>query len=89
MGGWYGGMMGGWGAMLGMGLLWIVLLAVIIWAVVRLLPDRRTGTGAPDSTPHETPEQILDRRFARGEIDLETYRTQRDVLAQARKDDRR
>lgn len=89
MGGWYGGMMGGWGGMLGMGLLWIILLAVIIWVVVRLLPDRRAGTGAPDITPQETPEQILDRRFARGEIDLETYQAQRDALAQARKDVRR
>lgn len=86
MGGWYGGMMGGWGGMLGMGLLWIILLAVIIWAVVRLLPDRRAGTGAPDITPQETPEQILARRFARGEIDLETYQAQRDVLTQTRKD---
>lgn len=83
-GGW-GGM--GWGGMIGMVLIWVVLIALIVWAVTRLLPARRVEGGSPQP-PQETPEEILDRRFARGEIDLETYQAQRDVLASARKERR-
>jgi putative membrane protein len=71
--------MGGW---FFMGLFWLVLLGVIIWAVVRLLPSRHQVTGGPSVA--DTPEEILDRRFARGEIDLETYQAQRAALAQSR-----
>lgn len=80
--GWYGGGMG-FGAWMFMGVFWLVLLGVIIWAVVRLLPDRRDGghAGVIDG-----PEEILDRRFARGEIDLETYQAQRAALTSARGD---
>jgi putative membrane protein len=66
-----------------MGLFWLVLLGVILFLVVRLLP----GTGTPDGDgrpPQDSPEDILDKRFARGEIDLETYQAQRAALAQAR-----
>ena len=82
--GWYGGGMGP-GMWLFMGLFWLVLLGVIIWAVVRLLPGRGAGSGNSGSVPPaDTPEDILDRRFARGEIDLETYQAQRAALASAR-----
>lgn len=79
--GWYGSGMGmaGW---FFMGVFWLVLLGVIIWAVVRLLPSRHQSMGAPGAA--ETPEEILDRRFARGEIDLETYQAHRATLAQSR-----
>jgi putative membrane protein len=74
--GWYGGGMGlmGW---LFMGTFWVALLALIVWLVVRLLPsaDRAGDRGSVDS-----PEDILDRRFARGEIDDETYAAQRTAL---------
>lgn len=81
--GWYGSGMG-FGGWLFMGLFWLVLLGVIIWAVVRLLPARHNGYAG--SNTRETPEEILDRRFARGEIDAETYQAQRATLAQARGD---
>jgi putative membrane protein len=80
--GWYGGGMGA-GAWMFMGLFWLVLLGLIIWAVVRLLPGRDGGSGHGGAGP-ETPEEILDRRFARGEIDLETYQAQRAALVSAR-----
>ena len=77
-------MMGyGWGMGLGgwifMGLFWFVVIGVIIWAAVALLPGRRPA--GPDS---ERPEEILDRRFALGEIDAEQYRRARDELAASR-----
>ena len=77
--GWYGGGMGvaGW---LFMGLFWVALLALILWLVVRLLPSRdRSAVDGQDS-----PEEILDRRFARGEIDEQTYTAQRAALAKTR-----
>ena len=77
--GWYGGGMG-YGAWMFMGVFWLVLLGVIIWAVVRLLPARRDGA----SRDVDSPEDILDRRFARGEIDAEAYQVQRAALAAAR-----
>jgi putative membrane protein len=87
--GWYGGGMGA-GAWVAMGVLWIALLAGIIWLVVRLLPSN-THTGALSATPRsaQTPVQesaldILDRRFAQGDINLETYQAHRAALIAAR-----
>jgi putative membrane protein len=48
---------------------WAALLAVIVWAVLRVGP----GGEAPSSLPTERPLQILDRRLASGELDDETY----------------
>jgi putative membrane protein len=80
----YGGM--GWGGMawvgmIGMVLVWVILIAAVVWAVTRLLPGRTTRRAQGSG---ETPEEILDRRFAMGEIDIETYQTQRAALKQAR-----
>jgi putative membrane protein len=75
--GWYGNGMG-YGVWMFMGLFWLVLIGAIVWLVVRLLPAR-----APGAPQRETPEEILDKRFARGELDLETYQAQRTALAQS------
>jgi putative membrane protein len=77
MGGWYGGGMG-LGAWLFMGAFWVALLAVIVWLVVRLLP---TGGRPARDAGADSPEDILDRRFARGEIDEPVYAAQRAALA--------
>lgn len=73
-GGW-----GGWGWLTLMPLLWIVLIGLIVWAAIRLSqrPSDRPG-GQPG---RESPQEILDRRFASGEIDAETYVRARDTLA--------
>lgn len=82
-GGW--GMGGaGWVLML---VVWVLLVAVIVWGVTRLLPGSATRH-ADRPNRVETPEEILDRRFASGEIDAETYRTARDELAARRAEPR-
>lgn len=69
---------GGWIAMT---VFWVALLALIVWAVVRVFP---TG-GSRDVGPREeTPEEILDRRFAAGELDAQTYQEMRTTLASGR-----
>ena len=75
--GWYGSGMG-LGAWLFMGTFWVALLALIVWLVVRLLP---AGNRPAAGESVESPEDILDRRFARGEIDEQTYAAQRSALA--------
>ncbi len=87
----YGGM--GWGGlgiggMIGMIVIWLLLIAAIVWAVSRLLPGRQARQGQSESG-QETPEEILDRRFARGEIDVETYQVQRAALVSARGEGKR
>jgi putative membrane protein len=77
--GWYGTGMMGLGGWLFMGLFWVALLVLVVWLVVRLLPSRQPPAGG-----QETPEDILDRRFARGEIDEQTYASQRAALANTR-----
>lgn len=63
-----------------MGLFWVVIIGLVVWAVVALLPGSRLGgRGRP-----EPPEEILDRRFALGEIDVEQYRQAREELAASR-----
>ena len=79
--GWYGG--GGTGSLgwLGMGGFWLVLIGLIIWLVVRLLP------GSGSATTRNTGEsalEILDRRLANGQIDVEPWQAQRAAILTAR-----
>ncbi|MEU6066733.1 MULTISPECIES: SHOCT domain-containing protein [Streptomyces] len=78
---WDGG--SGWAWMAFMPLLWIALIGLVVWAVVRLAQhpaSRRDDTdGGP--APTETPEEVLDHRFASGEIGPETYAEMRKQLS--------
>jgi putative membrane protein len=77
------GWSGGW---IFMGLFWFLLLALIVFLVLRLLPG---GGGRIRWQQGESPLDVLDHRFARGELDLETYRSQRAALQEALAHDRR
>lgn len=72
--GWYdNGWMNGSGILM-MLLIWGGLIALGIWTVTRL-------TRSSPTTPQvETPRQILDRRFAAGEINAEEYAQTRHIL---------
>jgi putative membrane protein len=75
--GWNSG--GGMGSLgwLGMGVFWLILLGLIVWLVVRLLPDN--GSGRARSTGDSAPD-ILDRRLANGQMDLPSWQAQRVAL---------
>lgn len=79
-------MMDGWDNGMGvfgwivMTFLWVGVVALIVWAVANLFPGR---TGRADNAP-ERPEEILDRRLARGEIDQAAYDELRAKLRAAR-----
>ena len=65
-GGWHMGWMAIW---------WIrgpALIAVVVWALMK-------GASTP-SARSESAEEILRRRYARGELDDETFRRMRDEL---------
>ena len=75
---------GGWAWMMTlMPLVWITLVGLTVWAVVSLTQ----GAGGREPRRYrrqlrrETPEEILDRRFASGEIDADAYAAAREQLA--------
>ena len=70
------GMMGFGVLMMLFGLLLLVgIVALIIWAVLRL-----TGSGRPSSPGGDQARQILGQRYARGEIDQDEYQRIRREL---------
>ena len=82
----YGGGMGA-GGWIAMTVFWVALLVLIAWAVARAFPSI---SNRGDATPRqETSREVLDRRYAAGELDTETYRSMRDVVAGERGGERR
>ncbi len=76
---WSGGMSAtGWVLM---SVLWVVLIVVIVWALAALLG--RNGRIGGEASISERPDEILDRRFASGEIDAQTYDALRTKLREA------
>jgi putative membrane protein len=74
---------GGWGVgnwlLMGFGMLlfWAVVVAGIVWLVHWTSAGRTAQTVSPSRT---TALDILDQRYARGEIGDEEYRTRRETL---------
>lgn len=54
-------------------MLWIALLASIVWLVIR---SRRSA----GDTPLDRATEILAARFARGEIEIDEYRRRHDEI---------
>ena len=88
IGGWQGygygygmmgpGMMGGFGTMFLMPILWIVVLGLIIWAVVAAV--RKTGESSSPTRSSDSALEILKRRYARGEITKQEYEERKKDL---------
>ena len=72
----------GWGWMALMMVMMLLFWGAIIAGIVWLIRGASWGTTprVPDASK-ETPAEILDRRFAQGEISEEDYRARREVLA--------
>ena len=63
--------------------LWIALIVVLIWALIRWLNRKMTPLVPPySSTPPSGPSalEILNQRYARGEIDTASYEQMRERL---------
>ena len=65
------GLMGG----LGMILVWLVPIALVVWLLSRSASGRQG-----EDKPARTPLEILDERYARGEIGREEYLSRRADL---------
>ena len=71
----YGGM--GWTGWLMMTLVMVAFWALVVYAVVAIT---RSDRPTRDKTEDEDPLRILDRRFARGEIDEDEYHRRHGAL---------
>ena len=69
---------GGWGFGMGLGMwvFWILLVVIIIVLVKVISP----GSGSSPTTPDKSPMEILEARYARGEIDEEEFHRRRREL---------
>jgi putative membrane protein len=76
--GYYGGfgVLGGLGMGIGM-ILWVALIAVVIWAAISFFSPGAKG----DSRTDESPIEILKRRYARGEISQAEFEQARANLS--------
>ncbi len=78
-----------WPGMLLMGLFWIAVLGLIVWAVIAAVGRRSHvppgggpgGPGGPMGGPSAM--EVLRQRYARGEIDDATYERMRERLEAA------
>lgn len=71
MAGWDGGWMWFWGMLMMLG--WVVIIAMAVWLVQRSQDSRRSTSGRA--------REILDERYARGEIDAQEYRERLDHMS--------
>ena len=69
---------GGFG-LLFMLLFWGALIALAVWAITALFPSGRQEQSAP-ANQNLTARQILDTRYARGEITREEYELMKQDL---------
>ena len=53
--------------------IWLVIIGLMVWLVVRAVSHRPSGSG-------ESAEELLRRRYAAGEIDEEEFAKRLEVL---------
>ena len=69
----------GWGGWVLMAVVMVAFWGLVVAGVFALFHSMRTDRTAPFD-PDARAREILDERFARGEIDAEEYRLRRDEL---------
>ena len=65
-----------WGMHWGWWIFWLVVIAVVVWVVGR----RQAASGPSSPPPRETALDVLQRRYAAGEISTEEYEERRARL---------
>jgi len=74
--------------MMGGGLiLLLVVLAVAVWAIIKVFPDWQDRVGlnnGRENKREDSAEETLRQRFARGEIDTQEYERSLTVLRNGR-----
>lgn len=74
----------GWWGWLVMAGTMVAFWALVVFAVVALFRGSRGGSAPVGARADHDAQQILDQRFARGEIDTEEYHARREVLRTTR-----
>lgn len=77
---WDNGM--GWGGWIVMTLVMVIFWALVIFGIVAIFRGVREDR-PPRTSADRDPMQILDERFARGEIDADEYHARQNVLRAA------
>ena len=83
--GWYNDGVG-WGGWIMMSLAMVAFWGLVIFAVVAIFRGTSRAPERGDRVTRPDPMQILDERFARGEIDEDDYHARQEVLRTARHD---
>lgn len=77
----------GWGGFLFQFFLWIAVVALALWAIIRFSSPAR---GVEQGGESKSAMEILRERYARGEIDREEFKEKkRDLMHEARDNRRR
>lgn len=63
----------GWGGMWFGWIFWLLIIAIIVWAVITMTRNRQKSDSAQGSAQTESPLDILKKRYARGEITKEQF----------------
>src|SRR5215203_7491412 len=67
----------------------LLVLAVAVWAIIKVFPDWQDRVGLNnrrENKREDSAEEILRQRFARGEIDQEEYEERHRVLRKEREE---
>ena len=74
---WHNGM--GWGGWIVMTLTMVAFWSLVVFGVIAIFRSDRDNR-SNQASPGLDPMQILDERFARGDIDVDEYQARRDAL---------
>ena len=70
--------------MMGGSLILVLVLILVVWAIIKVVPDWQDRVGLNSSRREDSAEEVLRQRFARGEIDAEEYKRSLEVLRNGR-----
>lgn len=76
---WWNGYMG-WGGWMAMIVSMVIFWGLVIFAVVAIFRSDGNSTPSNQQPSERNPLQMLDERFARGEIDADEYHARQDIL---------